>query len=91
MNFFKTSFFSGIGTAINLVTKLITNKIVAVYLSTEGMFLLGQLKDFLKVSHVISNLGTVNGTIKYTAQYHHDETQFKAILEPVLKFTSTFQ
>ena len=80
MNFFKTSFFSGIGTAINLVTKLITNKIVAVYLSTEGMFLLGQLKDFLKVSHVISNLGTVNGTIKYTAQYHHDETQFKAIL-----------
>ena len=80
MNFLKTSFFSSIGTAINLVTKLITNKIVAVYLSTEGMFLLGQLKDFLKVSQVISNAGTVNGTIKYTAEYQHHETQFKVIL-----------
>ncbi len=89
--FFQNIIFSGIGTAINLVTKLITNKIVAVYLSTEGMFLLGQLKDFFKVSHVISNLGTVNGTIKYTAQYHHDETQFKAILGTSFKFTSTFQ
>lgn len=80
MNFIKTSFYSGISTTVSLVTKLITNKIVAVYLSTEGMFLLGQLKDFLNVTNIFSNFGTTNGTIKYTAEYKDDEASLKDIL-----------
>ena len=46
MNFIKTSFLSGISTAISLLARLISTKIVAVYLGTNGMFLMGQLKDF---------------------------------------------
>ncbi|PTM10087.1 MAG: hypothetical protein DA407_04440 [Bacteroidetes bacterium] len=80
MNFLKTSFYSGISTTVSLVTKLITNKIVAVYLSTEGMYLLGQLKDFLNITNVFSNLGTVNGTIKYTAEYKDNKASLKSIL-----------
>jgi len=44
------------------------------------MFLLGQLKDFLNISNIASNLGTVNGTIKYTAEYQSDESMFKQVL-----------
>ncbi len=80
MNFIKTSFYSGISTTINLVAKLITNKVVAVYLSTDGMYLLGQLKDFLSITNVFSNFGTINGTIKYTAEHKEDETTLKNIL-----------
>jgi len=80
MNFLKTSFYSGISTTISLATKLVTNKIVAVYLSTDGMYILGQLKDFLNISNVFSNFGTINGTIKYTAEYKDDETLLKSIL-----------
>lgn len=85
MNFLKTSFYSGISTTISLVAKLITNKIVAVYLSTDGMYLLGQLKDFLNISNIVSNLGTVNGTIKYTAEYQEDEASLKDILTTSFK------
>ncbi|MBT8254828.1 MAG: hypothetical protein KJN68_12720, partial [Bacteroidia bacterium] len=79
MSFIKTSFFSGIGTAVSLVLKLITNKVMAVYLSTDGMFLLGQLKDFLKISNVINHAGTLNGTISYTARYKDDPKELKRI------------
>jgi len=79
MNFLKTSFYSGISTTISLLVRLVTNKIIAVYLGTSGMFLLGQLKDFLNISGAISNLGTTAGTIKYVAEYRedtHELTQF---------------
>ncbi len=80
MNFIKTSFYSGISTAISLAAKLITNKVVAVYLSTDGMYLLGQLKDFLNITNIFSNFGTANGTIKYTAEYKDDQAALKSIL-----------
>lgn len=80
MNFIKTSFYSSISTTVSIVTKLITNKIVAVYLSTDGMYMLGQLKDFLNITNVFSNFGTLNGTIKYTAEFKDNETSLKSIL-----------
>jgi len=80
MNFLKISFYSGISTTISLITKLITNKIVAIYLSTDGMYMLGQLKDFLNITNVFSNFGTINGTIKYTAEYKNDEASLKNVL-----------
>ena len=63
-----------------MVVKLITNKIVAVYLSTNGMFLLGQLKDFLKITNVVGNFGTLNGTVTYTAKHQEEATEFRAVL-----------
>ena len=80
MNFYKTSFFSGLSTIISLITKLITNKIIAVYLGTNGMFLLGQLKDFLSIAGEISVLGTTNGVIKYTSDYKNNANILKDFL-----------
>ena len=54
MNFIKTSFLSGLSTAISLIARLISTKIVAVLLGTNGMFLMGQLKDFLRLGNTIS-------------------------------------
>ena len=80
MNFLKTSFYSSISTSISLIAKLITTKIIAIYLSTEGMFLLGQLKDFLNLSKTISTVGISNGIIKYTAEYKEDKKNFNKII-----------
>ncbi|NNL32254.1 MAG: O-antigen translocase [Flavobacteriaceae bacterium] len=85
MNFVKTSFYSAIGTSVSLIVKLITNKFVAVYLSTSGMFLIGQLKDFLKITSVISNFGTLNGTVTYTARYKEDVLSLKSVLSTSFK------
>jgi len=80
VNFLKTSFYSAIGTSVSLIVKLITNKFVAVYLSTSGMFLIGQLKDFLKITNVISNFGTLNGTVTYSALHKENEVELKKLL-----------
>lgn len=85
MNFLKTSFYSAIGTSVNLIVKLITNKFVAVYLSTSGMFLIGQLKDFLKITNVISNFGTLNGTVTYTALHKENDVELKNLLSTSFK------
>jgi len=80
MSFVKTSFYSAISTAVSLVVRLITNKIVAVYLGTNGMFLLGQLKDFMNVSGAVSHMGTTSGTIKYVAEYKDSANELKKLL-----------
>ena len=80
MNFIKTSLYSGISTAISLLVRLISNKIVAVYLGTNGIFLLGQLKDFLRLSNVLSGFGIENGIIKYTSEFQESDEELKKIL-----------
>lgn len=44
------------------------------------MFLLGQLKDFLKITSVVSNFGTLNGTVTYSAKHRQEAEEFKAVL-----------
>ena len=85
MNFIKTSLYSGISTAISLLVRLVSNKVVAVYLGTNGIFLLGQLKDFLRLSNVISGFGIENGIIKYTSEFQESELELKKILSTGLK------
>lgn len=85
MNFIKTSFFSAISSGISILTKLITQKIIAIYLGTQGMFLLGQLKDFLRLSQSIGTLGTTNGVIKYTAQFHDKKEELSQFLSTAFK------
>lgn len=85
MNLFKTSFYSALSTTVNLIFRLITNKIIAVYLGTNGMFLLGQLKDFISISSSVGNLGTTNGIIKYTAEYKEEPKKLNSFLDTGLK------
>ena len=80
MNFIKTSFLSGLSTAISLIARLISTKIVAVYLGTNGMFLMGQLKDFLRLGNTISSFGIENGIIKYTSEFEKQEIELKGIV-----------
>ena len=80
MNFIRTSLYSGVSTAISLLVRLISNKIIAVYLGTSGIFLLGQLKDFLRLSNVISGFGIENGIIKYTSEFQKSDEELRKIL-----------
>ncbi|NNK88384.1 MAG: O-antigen translocase [Flavobacteriaceae bacterium] len=80
MSFIKTSFYSGISTSVSFVLRLVTNKIMAVYLGTDGMFLMGQLRDFLKLTQVLNHGGTTNGTISFAARYRDEPDEFKKLL-----------
>ena len=91
MNFIKTSIYSAASTTISLLVKLITNKIIAVYLGTNGMFLIGQLKDFLKIGNTLGTMGIETGTVKYSSELNEKENNFKDLLATSFKihlFTS---
>lgn len=85
MNLVKTSFLSAISTTVNLLSRLVTNKIIAVYLGAQGMFLLGQLKDFISIGVIAGNLGSNNGIIKYTAEYQDEHQKLNEFLNSGLK------
>jgi len=80
MNFIKTSFLSGLSTAISLLARLISTKIVAIYLGTNGMFLMGQLKDFLRLGNTFGSFGIENGIVKYTSEYENNERKLSDII-----------
>ena len=75
MNFIKTSIYSAASTTISLLVKLITNKIIAVYLGTSGMFLIGQLKDFLKIGNTLGTMGIAYDP--YLTELNEKENNFK--------------
>ncbi|MFD1359103.1 O-antigen translocase [Fictibacillus halophilus] len=72
MNFLKTSFLTAISTIIRLMSGLVINKIVAIYVGPSGIALLGQ---FLNIFGIITNLGNgaINtGVTKYVAEYNEN-------------------
>ena len=80
MNFIKTSFLSGLSTGISLLARLVSTKIIAVYLGTNGMFLLGQLKDFLRLGNTVSSFGIENGIVKYVAEFEEQKENLSNII-----------
>ena len=78
--FYKNILSSGLSTAISLIARLISTKIVAVLLGTNGMFLMGQLKDFLRLGNTISSFGIENGIIKYTSEFEKNEKDLSKII-----------
>ena len=85
MSFIKISLYSSLSTIISIVLRFATNKVAAVYLGANGMFLLGQLRDFLKITSASSNLGIKDGVIKYTAQYAQDQPKLNSYLSTGFK------
>lgn len=85
MSFIKTSFYSSISTIVTIVVRFATNKVAAVYLGTSGLFLLGQLRDFLKITAASSNLGISDGVIKYTADHASNKTSLNSYLSTGFK------
>ena len=81
MNFIKTSIYSAASTTTSLLVKLITNKIIAVYLGTNGMFLIGQLKDFLKILPAFKD----KPIDKYSSELNTKENEFKDLLSTSFK------
>ncbi|MEK4083018.1 O-antigen translocase [Psychrobacillus sp. FSL K6-1415] len=75
MNFFKTSLLSGLSTVIKLLSGLIVNKVVAVYIGPAGIALIGQFQNFLSIITTFGNGAISSGVTKYVAEFH--ETDIK--------------
>ena len=74
MNFVNSSILTGVSTVVKLASNLIITKLVAYFYGANGMFLLGNLANFLTFLKAIATGGIEQGTVKYVSQYENDCT-----------------
>ncbi len=84
---FKTSFWNGIATTVRILTGLISNKIIAVYLGPAGVAMLGQFQNFTTIANSVAGFGINSGVTKYLAEYKTEENKRIEILSTGLKIT----
>lgn len=72
MDIYKTSFFSGIATIIKILSTLVINKFVAIYVGPGGLGIIGQFQNFSQIVMSISKAGINNGVTKYIASSDDD-------------------
>ncbi len=69
MTLIKTSILTAISTIIKIFSGFVINKVVAIYIGPSGLAMIGQLQSFLNIIKIFANGATIQGVIKYTAEY----------------------
>ncbi|MFW2043335.1 O-antigen translocase [Acinetobacter sp. ULE_I001] len=79
MNLLKTSVLNGIAVLIKTATMFLLNKILAVYVGPAGYAAIGQFQNFIQMVTAFAGTAINNGVVKYTAEYHDDESKQRAV------------
>lgn len=79
MNLLKTSVLNGVAVLIKTATMFILNKILAVYVGPAGYAVIGQFQNFIQMITTFAGSAINTAVIKYTAEYHQDENQQRAV------------
>lgn len=75
MNLVKTSLLNGLAVLTKLVTALVLNKVLAVYVGPAGYAVIGQFQSLVMMVSTFASGGVNTGVTKYTAEYHADPQQ----------------
>jgi polysaccharide transporter, PST family len=87
MTLIKTSVLSFIATAIKLLSGLVINKAVAVYIGPTGLALVGQMQNFTQLSMTAAQ-GAINiGVTKYTAEYGKNDKRIPVLFSTASKIS----
>ncbi|MEO6349014.1 MAG: O-antigen translocase, partial [Aquaticitalea sp.] len=65
----KIASMNSVAILIRIVAGFLTSKAIAIFVGTEGMALIGNLRDFLSSAQSFSTLGFSNGIVKYVAEF----------------------
>lgn len=79
MNLFRTSVLNGVAVLIKTITMFVLNKILAVYLGPTGYAAIGQFQNFIQMVTTLAGSAINTAVVKYTAEYHEDETKQRAV------------
>lgn len=80
MNIFKTSFYTAISQAINIIVGLLAVKILAARIGPEGVALQGQYLNSITIISIFATGSITIGIIKYLAEYtNNKEFQLRVI------------
>lgn len=83
----KIFIWTTIHTAIKILSGMIMNKIIAVYLGPSGLALIGQFQNFVVIVSGLANGSIQTGIVKLTAEYKKDQKYLNKILQNSLLIT----
>ncbi|HUS03586.1 MAG TPA: O-antigen translocase [Chitinophagaceae bacterium] len=87
MNLFRTSFYSGISQAVNIITGLLAVKIIAGRIGPEGVALQGQYLNSISIISIFASGSITIGVIKYLAEYYNDKERQLRVIRTALAIT----
>ena len=87
MTLIKTSILSLISTVIKLITGLVINKAVAVYIGPAGLALIGQFQNFMQLAMTTAQGGINSGVTKYTAEYKENTEQLTPLFSTAFRLS----
>jgi len=87
----KVASLNSVSVIVKIIAGFLTSKFIAIFIGSEGMALVGNLRNFVGSIQSISILGLYKGVVKYIAQFKKDTVQLSKILSTVfyLGFIST--
>ena len=80
MSLIKTSFMSLIVTISKMLSALVINKAIAIFIGPSGLALVGQFQNFIQLSMTLGQGGMNAGLTKYSAEYKNEEDQLIPLL-----------
>lgn len=87
MSFFKTSFLSLIATLVKMLSVLVVNKAVAIFIGPTGLAVIGQFQSFCLIAQTLAQAAINNGVTKYTAEYGSDGKDIPQLFSTALKIS----
>lgn len=87
MTIVKTSILSFIATAIKMLTALVINKAVAVYIGPTGLALIGQFQNFNQLVMTLAKGAINSGVTKYVAEYGKDIERIPILFSTAAKIS----
>ncbi len=87
MNLIKTSALSFVATVIKMVSGLVINKAVAVYVGPTGLALIGQFRNFTQLAMLAARGALNSGITKYTAEYGKDDPRIPLLFSTAARIS----
>lgn len=85
MTLIKTSVLSFFATSVKMLSALVINKALAVYVGPSGLAMIGQFQSFSQFAVAIAQAGLNTGVTKYTAEYGKDDVRIPLLFSTASK------
>lgn len=76
----KVTGFNSIGILVKILSSFIVSKLTAIFLGTNGLALIGNLRNALSILQNISTFGLSKAVVKYSSEYKNDNTAYKTFI-----------
>lgn len=81
MGIIKGVFLTTISTIVKVLSGLIINKFISLYIGPSGLAIIGQFQNVSSIIQTVASAGLTNGVVKYTAENTHRNSLWSSALK----------